>query len=279
MITAQQVKELRDRTGISMMDCKDALSEANGDIDKAIEILRKKSIIKAEKKSTRATNEGAIVAGGGSSNYFLIEVNTETDFAANDQEFKKFLEELKEFCESNKLNDLEDLQKKFNDKTLEIIQKIGENIKISYFEKITSDNDSVYIYVHSDNKLASLVHLEKNDDELGKDIAMQVSANAPLAIYPDEIDQQILDKEKEIALATIENDKKPEEIKEKIVIGKHKKVKEQNSLTEQAFIKNPDSKIKDLLRDNKILGFLRKKVGERAPKHIKGYFLNIAVKQ
>ena len=112
MITAQQVKELRDRTGISMMDCKDALSEANGDIEKAIEILRKKSIIKAEKKSTRATNEGAIVAGGGSSNYFLIEVNTETDFAANDQEFKKFLEELKEFCESNKLNDLEDLQKK-----------------------------------------------------------------------------------------------------------------------------------------------------------------------
>jgi len=262
MITAQQVKELRDRTGISMMDCKDALSEANGDIEKAIEILRKKSIIKAEKKSTRATNEGAIVAGGGSSNYFLIEVNTETDFAANDQEFKKFLEELKEFCESNKLNDLEDLQKKFNDKTLEIIQKIGENIKISYFEKITSDNDSVYIYVHSDNKLASLVHLEKNDDELGKDIAMQVSANAPLAIYPDEIDQQILDKEKEIALATIENDKKPDEIKEKIVMGKLKKFQDENSLTEQAFIKNPDSKIKDLLSDNKILGFLRKKVGE-----------------
>ena len=261
------------------MDCKDDLSEANGDIDKAIEILRKKSIIKAEKKSSRATNEGAIVAGGGSNNYFLIEVNTETDFAANDQEFKKFLTELKEFCESNKLNDLEDLQKKFNDKTLEIIQKIGENIKISYFEKIASENDSVYMYVHSDNKLASLVHLEKNDDELGKDIAMQVSANAPLAIYPDEIDQQILDKEKEIALATIENEKKPDEIKEKIVMGKLKKFKDENSLTEQAFIKNPDSKIKDLLRDNKILGFLRKKVGEWAPKHIKGYFLNIAVKQ
>jgi elongation factor Ts len=264
MITAQQVKELRDRTGISMMDCKDALSEANGDIEKAIEILRKKSIIKAEKKSTRATNEGAIVAGGSSNNYFLIEVNTETDFAANDQEFKKFLTDLTEFCKSNKLNDLDDLQKKFNDKTLEIIQKIGENIKISYFEKITSENDSVYMYVHSDNKLASLVHLEKNDDELGKDIAMQVSANAPLAIYPDEIDQQILDKEKEIALATIENEKKPDEIKEKIVMGKLKKFKDENSLTEQAFIKNPDFKIKDLprLRDNKILGFLRKKVGE-----------------
>ena len=104
--------------------------------------------------------------------------------------------------------------------------------------------------------------LEKNDDELGKDIAMQVSANAPLAIYPDEIDQQILDKEKEIALATIENEKKPDEIKEKIVMGKLKKFKDENSLTEQTFIKNPDSKIKDLLRDNKILGFLRKKVGE-----------------
>ena len=160
------------------------------------------------------------------------------------------------------INYLEDLHKKFNDKILEIIQKIGENIKISYFEKITSDNDSVYIYVHSDNKLASLVHLEKNDDELGKDIAMQVSANAPLAIYPDEIDQQILDKEKEIALATIENEKKPDEIKEKIVMGKLKKFQDENSLTEQAFIKNPDSKIKDLLRDNKILGFLRKNVGE-----------------
>jgi elongation factor Ts len=262
MITAQQVKELRDRTGISMMDCKDALNEAGGDIDTAIEILRKKSIIKAEKKSSRATNEGAIVAGGSSGNYFLIEVNTETDFSANDQDFKKFLLELKDFCERNNVNDLEDLQKKFNDKTLGIIQKIGENIKISYFEKITSNNGFIYIYVHSDNKLASLVHLEKNDDELGKDIAMQISANAPLAIHPDEIDQQILDKEEEIALATVENDEKPDEIKEKIVMGKLKKFKEENSLTEQAFIKNPDSKIKDLLGDNKILGFLRKKVGE-----------------
>ena len=262
MITAQLVKELRDRTGISMMDCKSALVEADGDIDKAIEVLRKKSVIKAEKKSSRATNEGVIIIGQSSDGNFIIEVNTETDFAAKDADFQVFLSDLSAFCSDNKPKDLNELEELYKDQLLEIIQKIGENIKISYFEKITSDNDSVYIYVHSDNKLASLVHLEKNDDELGKDIAMQVSANAPLAIYPNEIDQQILDKEKEIALATIENEKKPDEIKEKIVMGKLKKFQDENSLTEQAFIKNPDSKIKDLLRDNKILGFLRKKVGE-----------------
>ena len=187
-VDAKLVKTLRERTGAGMMDCKKALVEANGDLDAAVDHLRKAGIAKAEKKSSRAANEGNIFSyiHPGSKLGVLVELGCETDFVAKTEGF----------------------------------------------------------------------------NDLAASIAMQVAASNPLAIDESGISQGILDKEKEIALATIENEKKPDEIKEKIVMGKLKKFKDENSLTEQAFIKNPDSKIKDLLRDNKILGFLRKKVGE-----------------
>jgi len=262
MITAQLVKELRDRTGISMMDCKSALVEADGDIDKAIEVLRKKSVIKAEKKSSRATNEGVILVGKTNDSNFVIEVNTETDFAAKDADFQIFLSELSTFCTDNNPKDLSELEELYKDQLLEIIQKIGENIKISYFEKISSVGGFIYSYLHTDKKLAALVKLDKNQPELGKDIAMQISANSPLVILPEDINQDILDKEKEIAIATLEGENKPDEIKEKIVTGKLNKFKEENSLVEQAFIKDPDQKIKDILNGTAILAFARKKVGQ-----------------
>jgi elongation factor Ts len=249
MITAQLVKELRERTGISMMDCKNALSETNGDVDAAIEVLRKKSVLKAEKKADRATNEGALVVGVAETYGFIVEVNTETDFAAKDQDFQEFLNVLREYCIAEKPGSLEEL----ND---------GENIKISNYQMIEGDASSISSYTHSDGKLASLVLLANSNDSLGKDIAMQVAANNPLAISPDDIDVAILDKEKEIALATLENENKPEEIKEKIVLGKLNKFKQENSLLEQPFIKNPDQKIQDLTKDNSILGIIRRKVGE-----------------
>ena len=262
MITAQLVKELRDRTGISMMDCKSALVEASGDIDKAIEVLRKKSIIKAEKKSSRATNEGVIVLGKTNDGDFIIEVNTETDFAAKDADFKLFLSDLSDFCSDKNPKDLNELEELYKNQLLEIIQKIGENIKISYFEKISSDGAFIYSYLHTDNKLAALVKLDKDQPELGRDIAMQVSANSPLAILAENIDQNILDKEKEIAIATLEGENKPDDIKEKIVLGKLNKFKQENSLVEQPFIKDPDQKIKDILNGATILAFARKKVGQ-----------------
>tara|TARA_X000000368_G_scaffold324502_1_gene261581 strand:- start:321 stop:1109 length:789 start_codon:yes stop_codon:yes gene_type:complete len=262
MITAQLVKELRDRTGISMMDCKSALVEASGDIDKAIEVLRKKSIIKAEKKSSRATNEGVIVLGKTNDGDFIIEVNTETDFAAKDADFKLFLSDLSDFCSDKNPKDLNELEELYKNQLLEIIQKIGENIKISYFEKISSDGAFIYSYLHTDNKLAALVKLDKDQPELGRDIAMQVSANSPLAILAENIDQNILDKEKEIAIATLEGENKPDDIKEKIVMGKLNKFKQENSLVEQPFIKDPDQKIKDILNGATILAFARKKVGQ-----------------
>ena len=262
MITAQLVKELRDRTGISMMDCKSALVEADGDIDKAIEVLRKKSVIKAEKKSSRATNEGVIVIGQSSDGSFIIEVNTETDFAAKDADFQVFLSDLSAFCSDNNPKDLNELEELYKDQLLEIIQKIGENIKISYFEKVSNKEGFVYSYLHTDNKLAALVKLDKDQPELGRDIAMQVSANSPLAISAEDIDQDIIDKEKEIALATLEGENKPDDIKEKIVIGKLNKFKQENSLIEQSFIKDPDQKIKDILNGATVLAFARKKVGQ-----------------
>ena len=262
MITAQLVKELRDRTGISMMDCKSALVEADGDIDKAIEVLRKKSVIKAEKKSSRATNEGVIVIGQSSDGNFIIEVNTETDFAAKDADFQVFLSDLSAFCSDNNPKDLNELEESYKDQLLEIIQKIGENIKISHFEKVSNEEGFVYSYLHTDKKLAALVKLDKDQPELGRDIAMQVSANSPLAISAEDIDQDIIDKEKEIALATLEGENKPDNIKEKIVIGKLNKFKQENSLIEQPFIKDPDQKIKDILNGATVLAFARKKVGQ-----------------
>jgi elongation factor Ts len=262
MVTAQLVKELRDRTGISMMDCKSALMESDGDIDKAIEVLRKKSVLKAEKKSGRATNEGAIVLGSSEHTAFIVEVDTETDFAAKDASFQAFLSELSDFCAKNNPEDLDDLNAKYKDELLGIIQKIGENIKVSYFEKISLEGGVVASYKHSDNKLAAIVKMDSGDETVGRDIAMQVAANNPMAVYPQDIDESIMNKEKEIALATLANENKPEEIKEKIIIGKLNKFKMENSLVEQPFIKDPDKKIKDLLGDSKIIGFLRKKVGE-----------------
>mgnify|MGYP001283059099 FL=1 len=262
MVTAQLVKELRDRTGISMMDCKSALMEADGDIDKAIEVLRKKSVLKAEKKSGRATNEGAIVLGSSDNMDFIIEVDTETDFAAKDASFQTFLSELSNYCAENNPEYLDDLNAKYKDELLGIIQKIGENIKVSYYEKISKEGGVVASYKHSDNKLAAIVKIDSGDEEVGRDIAMQVAANNPMAIYPEDIDEDILNKEKEIALATLANENKPEEIKEKIIMGKLNKFKMENSLVEQPFIKDPDKKIKDLLGGSKIIGFLRKKVGE-----------------
>ena len=262
MVTAQLVKELRERTGISMMDCKTALMESDGDIEKAIEVLRKKSVLKAEKKSGRATNEGAIVIGSSDDVSFIIEVDTETDFAAKDASFQKFLDDLASFCKEQTPSDLEDLNEKYNAQLLEIIQKIGENIKISYYEKLAIEGGVLASYKHSDNRLAAIVKMDSGDESLGRDIAMQVAANNPMAIYPDDIDQNILDKEKEIALATLADENKPDDIKEKIIIGKLNKFKMENALVEQPFIKDPDKKIKDLLGDVKILSFLRKKVGE-----------------
>ena len=262
MVTAQLVKELRERTGISMMDCKTALIESDGDIEKAIEVLRKKSVLKAEKKSGRATNEGAIVIGSSDDVSFIIEVDTETDFAAKDASFQKFLNDLTIFCKEQTPSDLDDLNEKYNAQLLEIIQKIGENIKISYFEKLAIEDCVLASYKHSDNRLAAIVKLDSGDESLGRDIAMQVAANNPMAIHPDDLDKNILDKEKEIALATLADENKPDNIKEKIIIGKLNKFKMENALVEQPFIKDPDKKIKNLLGNSKILSFLRKKVGE-----------------
>ena len=193
---------------------------------------------------------------------FIVEVDTETDFAAKDASFQAFLSELSDFCAKNNPEDLDDLNAKYKDELLGIIQKIGENIKVSYFEKISLEGGVVASYKHSDNKLAAIVKMDSGDETVGRDIAMQVAANNPMALYPEDIDESILNKEKEIALATLANENKPEEIKEKIIMGKLNKFKMENSLVEQPFIKDPDKKIKDLLGDSKIIGFLRKKVGE-----------------
>ena len=155
------------------------------------------------------------------------------------------------------------LQKIIQRPTFRNNSKIGENIKISYFEKISNEGGYIYSYLHTDKKLAALVKLDKDQPDLGRDIAMQISANNPLAISDEDINQEVLDKEEEIALATIEDEDKPENIKEKIVMGKLNKFKQENSLIEQPFIKDPERKIKDILNGASVLSFARKKVGQQ----------------
>ena len=193
-------------------------------------------------------------------------IKKKEDLAANKNQISDQFKTCKDESEREKLRtsseNLENEIQLNKDQLLEIIQKIGENIKISYFEKISSDGAFIYSYLHTDKKLAALVKLDKDQPELGRDIAMQVSANSPLAISAEDIDQDILDKEKEIAIATLEGENKPDDIKEKIVIGKLNKFKQENSLVEQPFIKDPDQKIKDILNGAIILAFARKKVGQ-----------------
>ena len=193
-------------------------------------------------------------------------IKKKEDLSANKNQISDQFKTCKDESEREKLRtsseNLENEIQLNKDQLLEIIQKIGENIKISYFEKISSDGAFIYSYLHTDKKLAALVKLDKDQPELGRDIAMQVSANSPLAISAEDIDQDILDKEKEIAIATLEGENKPDDIKEKIVMGKLNKFKQENSLVEQPFIKDPDQKIKDILNGATILAFARKKVGQ-----------------
>ena len=265
MVTAQLVKELRDRTGISMMDCKSALVESDGDIDKAIEVLRKKSVLKAEKKSGRATNEGAIVLGSSENSAFIVEVDTETDFAAKDASFQAFLSELSDYCAQNNPEDLDDLNTKYKDELLGIIQKIGENIKVSYYEKISKQDGVVASYKHSDNKLAAIVKMDSGDETVGRDIAMQAAAMNPIALDEESVDASIIQKEIEIAKEQLRQEGKPEAMLDNIAKGKIKRFFKDNTLVNQAFIKDGKISVADYVKsthtDLIVTGFQRIALG------------------
>ena len=264
-ISASLVKELRERTGMGMMDCKQALVTAKGDISLAIEELRKSSGIKASKKAGRSAADGVIRVEINNSKAFMVEINCETDFVAKDESFIEFSDEVLNTLSSGDFHEVEQLMKgDLQDKREKLIQKLGENIVVRRMFQSDDSADHTGVYLHSNKKIACVTSLRGGNDEAAKDIAMHIAATDPLAISPNDIPIEILEKEKEIFEAQSADSGKPKDIVVKMVEGKVKKFVSEVSLTEQDFVKDPGVKIKSLLDKNnaQVIQFKRFEVGE-----------------
>jgi len=263
-ISASQVKELREKTGLGLMDCKKALEGANGDMELAIEELRKTSGVKASKKSGRSAADGLIAIESKAQDIFMIEVNCETDFVARDDSFVAFTKETLQTFTGNPESSLEELLNNgIEDNREKLVQKLGENIVVRRVAK-TENSSTVGSYLHSNQKIGCIVSLDGGDESLANDIAMHAAATDPMAISPSDIPEEIVAKEREIFKAQSEESGKPAEIIEKMIEGKVSKFLAEVSLTEQDFEKDPNTKISQLLKDNNanILSFIRYEVGE-----------------
>ena len=264
-ISASQVKELREKTGLGLMDCKKALEEANGDLDLAIEELRKSSGLKASKKSSRSAADGLIGIKIVDGKAFMVEINCETDFVARDDSFNAFMEAVLEIVSSNADKSLQELlDGGMEEQREKLVQKLGENIVLRRIASSDDNADSSGIYLHSNNKIGTIISLRGGSEEIAKDIAMHAAATDPMAISPSDIPEEVIEKEREIYKAQSEESGKPEDIVEKMIEGKIRKFLSEVSLTEQDFVKDPNKKINDLLKDNNasIVSFTRFEVGE-----------------
>lgn len=259
-ITAAQVNELRQKTGAGMMDCKKALTEANGDFEKAIEILRKKGASVAAKRAEKSANEGMVSTKVSEDGKFaaIVEVNCETDFVAKSEDFVGLTNLVLNSVFQNKFSNVEDLlnsNQEVKIKLDEVMGKVGEKIEISRVATESADNGMLIDYVHMGSKLAVIVkfdNVSSAKDELvhiGKDIAMQVAAMRPLCVYRDEVPKDIIEKEMEIYKELARKEGKPENILEKIATGRLNKFYQENCLSEQAFIKDNSKTVNDLVNE------------------------------
>lgn len=265
MISAAMVKELRERTNAGMMDCKKALTEANGDMEKAIEILREKGLSSAAKKSGRIAAEGLVQTYVSEDNKtgVILEVNCETDFVAINTEFIDFVNSLAKQIASLNVTSVEELlnEKYINDSNLSVkdaltalIAKIGENMNVRRFQKLTVDKGVISSYIHGEGRIGVLVKLEceKEDSalvDLGKDLCMQIAAANPLCLDENSVDQESLNKEREIYRVQALNEGKPEKIVDKMVEGRVKKYLKEVCLLNQVWVKNSDLTISKLLEE------------------------------
>ena len=269
-ITAGMVKELRERTGLGMMDCKKALSDADGNMEKAIEDLRKASGLKAAKKASRVAAEGVVmtkVAEDG--NYgVIIEVNSETDFVARDDNFLSFAEQaLVSSFEASQASVEELLEKGLEESRQALVQKIGENVNLRRLKRLNFENANegiVESYVHNNSKIGVLISLKGGDEALAKDVAMHIAAASPMVVRHEDVPEEILTKESENYSAQARESGKAEEIVEKMISGRLRKFVAEVSLLEQQFVKDPEIKICDLLKEvgADVVQFVRYEVGE-----------------
>lgn len=252
-ITAAMIKELRERTGAGMMDCKKVLTETNGDMELAIEALRKKGAAAAEKKAGRIAAEGMIASAESDSASVLVEINCETDFVGKDDSFKSFAADVANAILANDVADIDGVAglaaasgATIEEARQELITKIGENISIRRFAKIPSAGGTVSTYLHG-SRIGVLIKLSGGESDMGRDIAMHVAASRPLCISESDMDTAVVEKEKEIFAAQAAESGKPAEIVEKMVGGRIKKFLKENTLLGQPFVKNPDQTVAELL--------------------------------
>ncbi|RUO65557.1 translation elongation factor Ts (EF-Ts) [Pseudidiomarina planktonica] len=267
-ITAALVKELRERTGVGMMDCKKALQETNGDIEAAIELMRKSGQAKAAKKAGRIAAEGVILTKAEGNTGTLVELNCETDFVARDENFLGFGEKVINAAFANKENDVEklkatDLEGLSVEETREnLVAKIGENMNVRRVTTITG-GDLVETYVHG-GRIGVAVAITGGNAELAKDLAMHVAASAPQFVKPEDVAAEVVEQERQIQLDIAMQSGKPQEIAEKMVEGRMRKFTGEISLTGQAFVKDPSITVGQLLKDAgaDVVTFIRFEVGE-----------------
>ena len=274
MVTASQVKDLREKTGAGMMDCKKVLTETDGDMEKAIELLRERGIAKAAKKSGRVAAEGLVEAYISEDGKVgaIVEVNAETDFVAKNEEFKSFVASVAKQVVEKDPKDLEDLLaqesmdeagKTVKDVLTDKIAKIGENMNIRRFVRFESDG-LIEKYIHGDGKIAVLVNMKGGDNEVAKDVCMQIAAARPEYLNEASVPEDRLNKEKEILKVQTMNEGKPESIAEKIVQGRIRKFFEEVCLVDQVFVKDPNKKVSDILKEHnaEVTEFARFEKGE-----------------
>ena len=283
MSDLEKIKQLRQSTGAGFKDCSAAIKESEGDLNKASEILRVKGISKASKKMSRDAKEGVVALSGDQNKTSVIEVNCETDFVAKNEEFINFVKELSDI--NNSVNsDIGKLNKSImkNKKTVEenlvsMIAKIGEKITLGRVKTLNHENSKNYYYLHTvvkDNLskiavIASINTKEKSEkiDLFGKQLSMHIAASNPISVNPNQIEQEILDKEQELVTEELKNSGKPEDIAKKISSGKMNKFKEDNSLMTQQWVMEPKKKVKNIIdelgfKDLKIIDFYRIKIGD-----------------
>jgi len=283
-ISASMVKELRERTGLGMMECKKALQEADGDMEKAIDDLRKASGLKAAKKSGRVAAEGIVmtkIAEDG--NYgVVIEVNSETDFVAKDDNFLGFAREVLNQAFANRESDVAELlEGGIEEKRQALVQKIGENITVRRVARLgfeNADQGIVDCYVHSNNKIAVLIALKGGDEALARDVAMHIAALNPMVVRAEDVPEDVLAKESEIYSAQARESGKPEEIIAKMIEGRLRKFVAEVSLLDQPFVKDPETKVSGLLKEAgaDVVSFIRFEVGEGIEKKEENFAAEVA---
>ncbi len=283
MSDLEKVKQLREATGAGFKDCNLAVKESGGDLDKAVEILRVKGISKASKKMSRDAKEGVIATSGDESKISVIEINCETDFVAKNDDFVSFAKELSELNNQNS-SDLEKLNKSkmgngetVEDSLVALIAKMGEKITVGKAKTFNQSGSKNFNYLHTvvkDNlsKLSVIASLETSDDSdnvkaFGKQLSMHIAASNPLALSSDLIDKDLLQKEQDLVTEELKSSGKPEEIAQKISLGKMNKFKEENALLTQAWVMEPKKKVQDIVKELniphlKINDFFRIKIGE-----------------